>query len=140
MEFLGIGWQELVLVMVLLLVVVGPERLPGVAYQIGRAVRTMQQYARAVRDEFSDEIGYVEDQYKVLKGEVDLARSTLQAEEAKLSAQINQASTELTQATAALAEDPAKGSPSATSSPEPAVAPVDSTNSGGTPTPPPLVL
>lgn len=41
MEFLGIGYQELLLVFVLLLVVVGPERLPQMAYQIGRAVRQM---------------------------------------------------------------------------------------------------
>ena len=71
MEFLGIGYQELLLILVLMLVVVGPERLPTVAYQIGRAVRTMQRYARAVRDEFSDEIGYLEEQYKTVKGEID---------------------------------------------------------------------
>lgn len=77
MEFLGVGYQELLLILVLMLVVVGPERLPGMAYQIGRAVRTMQQYARAVRDEFSDEIGYLEEQYKTVKGEVDDARTSL---------------------------------------------------------------
>jgi len=80
-EFLGVGYQELLLILVLMLVVVGPERLPGVAYQIGRAVRTMQQYARAVRDEFSDEIGYLEEQYKTVKGEVDDARVSLQQQQ-----------------------------------------------------------
>jgi len=75
-EFLGVGYQELLLVLILMLVVVGPERLPAMAYQIGKAVRTLQQYARAVRDEFSDEIGYVEEQYKTLRGEVDATRST----------------------------------------------------------------
>ena len=95
MEFLGIGYQELLLVLVLLLVVVGPERLPAVAYQLGRAVRTLQQYARAVRDEFSDEIGYVEEQYKVIKGEVDTARSTLREEEAKMTAEMREATDSL---------------------------------------------
>ena len=56
MEFLGIGYQELLLVLVLLLVVVGPERLPTMAYQIGRAVRTMQGYARVLRHRVS--MGY----------------------------------------------------------------------------------
>jgi sec-independent protein translocase protein TatB len=74
MEFLGIGYQELLLVFVLLLVVVGPERLPSMAYQIGKAVRTMQKYARAVRDEFKDEFDYVEEQVKVVRGEIDVAR------------------------------------------------------------------
>ncbi len=83
MEFLGIGYQELLLVLVLMLIVVGPERLPSVAYQIGRAVRTLQQYARAVRDEFKDEIGYIEEQYKTVKGEVDVTRQSLREQQAK---------------------------------------------------------
>ncbi len=77
MEFLGVGYQELLLILVLLLVVVGPERLPNVAYQIGRAVRQMQRYARAVRDEFSEEIGYLEEQYRTVKGEIDTASESI---------------------------------------------------------------
>ncbi len=89
MEFLGIGYQELLLVLVLLLVVVGPERLPAMAYQIGRAVRTMQSYARAVRDEFSDEIDYLDEQYKTIKGEVDTMNTTMRQEQAKFNAELN---------------------------------------------------
>ncbi|MBA4180926.1 MAG: twin-arginine translocase subunit TatB [Anaerolinea sp.] len=107
MEFLGIGYQELLLVLVLLLVVVGPERLPAVAYQLGRAVRTLQTYARAVRDEFSDEIGYVEEQYKTIKGEVDTTRATLRQEEAKLNAELREATEPIRLATEELTKDPA---------------------------------
>jgi sec-independent protein translocase protein TatB len=82
-ELLGIGYQELLLVLVLMLIVVGPERLPSVAYQLGRAVRTLQQYARAVRDEFKDEIGFIEEQYKTVKGEVDVTRQSLREQQAK---------------------------------------------------------
>jgi Sec-independent protein translocase protein TatA len=67
-----------------MLIVVGPERLPSMAYQIGRAVRTMQKYARAVRDEFSDEIEYIEEQYRTVKGEVDTARVALREQDAQL--------------------------------------------------------
>jgi sec-independent protein translocase protein TatB len=88
LQFLGVGWQEVFLVMVLLLVVVGPQRLPTVAYQIGRAVRTMQMYARAVRDEFSEEITYLEDQYKTVRGEVDETRRSLREETAKMDAEL----------------------------------------------------
>lgn len=91
MEFLGVGYQELLLIMVLLLVVVGPERLPAVAYQIGRVVRQAQRYARAVRDEFSDEISYLEEQYKTVKGEVDTARDSVRATSAAFDAQIREA-------------------------------------------------
>jgi sec-independent protein translocase protein TatB len=102
-EFLGIGYQELLLVLILMLVVVGPERLPGMAYQIGRAVRTLQQYARQVRDEFSDEIGYLEEQVRVVKGEVGSLNSELRDQTAKFNAELRQATepiqSELRQAT-----------------------------------------
>ncbi len=106
MEFLGVGYQELLLVLILMLVVVGPERLPAMAYQIGKAVRTLQQYARAVRDEFSDEIGYVEDQYKTIRGEVDATRITLRDEQAKMNAEFREATEPIRQAAS---EDPLAG-------------------------------
>jgi sec-independent protein translocase protein TatB len=90
-EFLGVGYQELLLILVLMLVVVGPERLPGMAYQIGRAVRTLQTYARQVRDEFGDEISYIEEQYKTVKGEVDSTRDSLRQEQLKLNAELRDA-------------------------------------------------
>ena len=80
MEFLGVGYQEFLLILVLLLVVVGPERFPQMAYQVGRAVREMQKYARAVRDEFSEEMGFIQEQYDTMKGEVDEARHALREE------------------------------------------------------------
>jgi sec-independent protein translocase protein TatB len=100
-EFLGIGYQEVLLVFVLMLVVVGPQRMPQVAYQIGRAVREMQKYARAVRDEFSEEWEYLDSQAKELRGEVDSAskdlaevRRSLRAETDKMDAELKAASAE----------------------------------------------
>lgn len=92
MEFLGIGYQELLLVLVLLLVVVGPERLPTMAYQIGRAVRQMQGYARAVRDEFRDEIDYLDEQYRTIKGQVDEAQKVIREEQVKLNSEMRETS------------------------------------------------
>jgi len=97
LEFLGIGYQELLLILVLLLVVVGPERLPAMAYQIGRAVRQMQRYARAVRDEFSEEFDYLEEQVRTVRGEVDSARGTLRGEQAKFQAELRESTPSLTE-------------------------------------------
>ncbi len=91
MNFLGIGYQELLLVLVLLLVVVGPERLPTMAYQIGRAVRQMQRYARAVRDEFSEEFDYLETQYRTVRGEIETTKSTLREGQAKFESELQSA-------------------------------------------------
>jgi sec-independent protein translocase protein TatB len=90
LEFLGVGYQELLLVFVLMLVVVGPERLPQVAYQIGRAVRQMQRYARVVRDEFSDELGFIEEQYQTVRGEVDVARAEFRRQQQELDADVRE--------------------------------------------------
>ncbi|MGE0597853.1 MAG: Sec-independent protein translocase protein TatB [Dehalococcoidia bacterium] len=120
MEFLGIGYQELLLVLGLLLVVVGPERLPGMAYQLGRAVRTMQSYARAVRDEFKDEIDYLDEQYKTVKGQVDEAQREMRIEQQKLNAELREVSANVDAAAALVANDPAaapSSSPAAIAAP-----------------------
>ncbi|MFN0096487.1 MAG: twin-arginine translocase TatA/TatE family subunit [Dehalococcoidia bacterium] len=83
MEFLGIGYQEIFVVLAVLLIFVGPQRLPTVAYQIGRAVKTLQSYARVVRGEFSEEFKYLDEQYKTIKGEVDTARTELRSQQSK---------------------------------------------------------
>jgi sec-independent protein translocase protein TatB len=132
-EFLGIGYQELLLILVLLLVVVGPERLPQMAYQIGRAVRQMQLYARAVRDEFRDEIDYLDEQYRTMRGEIELAQRTLREEQAKLNEGLAEVDATLRAAEAeagsALAAPPL---PEAAAPGEPAAAP----GPGGAPSPP----
>jgi sec-independent protein translocase protein TatB len=132
-EFLGIGYQELLLILVLLLVVVGPERLPHMAYQIGRAVRQMQLYARAVRDEFRDEIDYLDEQYRTMRGEIELAQRTLREEQAKLNEGLAEVDATLRAAEAeagsVLAAAPLR---EAAAPGEPTAAP----GSGGAPSPP----
>lgn len=91
MQFLGVGYQEILVVLGLMLVVLGPERLPNVAYQIGRAVRTLQGYARAVRSEFSEEIGYIEDQYKTVRGELQTTRESFREEQARFASEMREA-------------------------------------------------
>lgn len=95
MQFVGIGYQEMLLVFVLLLVVVGPERMPTVAYQIGRAVRTLQKYARAVRDEFSDEFQYIDEQYHDLKDEFETTSSSLRKEQAQIAQELKASQAEI---------------------------------------------
>lgn len=146
MEFLGIGYQELLLVFVLLLVVVGPERLPAMAYQIGKAVRTMQKYARAVRDEFKDEFDFVEDQVKTVRGEIDVARVAVREQQRAFNSEMQAMNSSLkvdlppllpsaeTADPVAAFEPSANGATPAAAPPEPAPIP---TTSGGKP---PLVF
>jgi len=98
-EFLGVGYQEVLVILVLLLVVVGPERLPHMAYQMGKAVRTLQEYARAVRDEFHDEFDYIEEQYRTVKGEVETASNEFRSEQSRFNTELRQLSSDLKDAT-----------------------------------------
>ncbi|RME86576.1 MAG: twin-arginine translocase subunit TatB [Zetaproteobacteria bacterium] len=61
MEIFGIGWSEMLVIAIVALIVVGPERLPEVARLIGRGirgvVRSIRELEREVRrplDEIND--------------------------------------------------------------------------------------
>ncbi len=70
MEFFGVGLPELVLILVLTLIVVGPQRLPEVAAQLGRAIREFRRYSSGVSKELLDAVADLEREYKELKGEL----------------------------------------------------------------------
>jgi len=60
MQLIGIGIWELLLIMILTMVVVGPERLPEVAAQLARWIRQAQAYASYVRKDFTEVISELE--------------------------------------------------------------------------------
>lgn len=70
MEVLGVGYQEILLVAVLIVIVVGPRRMPEMAYYLGRGVKKLQRYARVVRDEFSEEFTYLNDEMEAVRSDM----------------------------------------------------------------------
>lgn len=50
------GWEGIVLLLVVLLVV-GPEKLPEIAGQLGRATRTARDLLRQAKSSLKDELG-----------------------------------------------------------------------------------
>lgn len=46
MNLFGVGSGELILILVIILLVMGPERLPQLARQWGKIVRTLSQFTR----------------------------------------------------------------------------------------------
>ena len=95
MEFLGIGYQEIIAILVVALIFLGPERLPQTAYQLGRAVRTMQRYARLVRDEFREELEYLEAEYRGIRSEMEATRAELRRQEEELRQRLRETNEEL---------------------------------------------
>lgn len=53
----GIGFPELLVIAFVALLVLGPERLPGVAKQAGQMVRQLRKFADNARDELRSELG-----------------------------------------------------------------------------------
>ncbi len=61
----GIGWQELLVILIVLLIFVGPKKLPELAKSISKAIRefarTREQVKRTLSEQFSpDEDTYLE--------------------------------------------------------------------------------
>ena len=145
MEFLGVGYQELFLVLVLMLVVVGPKRLPEVAYHIGRAVRTLQGYARVVRDEFRDEFGYLDEEMKLIKGDLAVAEESLREVQDDVR-ELRSVETDVREATEPVKQDlkegPLTAAPNGASrnGAGSAAKPADSAEEPATPPKPPLVF
>ena len=53
----GINGGELLVLALLAVLVVGPERLPGYAEQLGRGVRTLRGFLRSTRERVAEELG-----------------------------------------------------------------------------------
>ena len=56
---LGINGGELIVILVVIALVVGPERLPGYAEQLARWIRGLRQYVAAARQRVDKAIGAV---------------------------------------------------------------------------------
>jgi sec-independent protein translocase protein TatB len=53
----GIGFPELVVIAFVAVLVLGPDRLPGLAKQAAQLVRQLRRFADSARDELRSELG-----------------------------------------------------------------------------------
>ena len=60
MQMFGVGLPELIVIMVLLVVVVGPEKLPEVAADLARWIRRARAYGQHLTRDFNDVISDLE--------------------------------------------------------------------------------
>ena len=55
--FNQVGWLELTVILLLALFVFGPERLPGLAADAGKALRSVRRYLKGMTDDLKSELG-----------------------------------------------------------------------------------
>jgi len=56
MNFIGIGPQELIVILIVALIFVGPQRLPKLAADLARMLREVRQYTGGIAAEFNEAI------------------------------------------------------------------------------------
>lgn len=71
MEFFGVGTSELVLLLLLAAIVLGPERLARTARDMGKFVRDAKSYMGSFSDELKTELNVLDEIKKI---EEDLNR------------------------------------------------------------------
>jgi Tat protein translocase TatB subunit len=69
MDFLGVGLPELLVILVITLIVVGPQRLPEMASQIARAMREFRRYTSNITRDVTEALEDLEKEYKAVQEE-----------------------------------------------------------------------
>ncbi|HVM26244.1 MAG TPA: sec-independent translocase [Mycobacteriales bacterium] len=54
---LGLGWPEIGVILLLALFIVGPERLPSLAADAGRTLRSLRKQVKGLTDDLKTELG-----------------------------------------------------------------------------------
>jgi len=77
MNFFGVGAFELALVAIIAVIVLGPERIPGVAVQLARAVRYMRGYATDATADIRKELQELTKEYDEVRKEFQEFRTSV---------------------------------------------------------------
>jgi Tat protein translocase TatB subunit len=102
MEFLGVGLPELLVILVITLIFVGPQRLPEMAAQIARAMREFRRYTSSLSREVTEALEDIEKEYRTVQEEWkevgEAVRQDMKAMEAEVSGAASDARSALSEA------------------------------------------
>ena len=91
MDFLGIGLPELIVVLLIAVIVVGPKRLPEVAVQLARAIRQLRGYATDVTSQMRAELDELTREYEQVRQELREFRDSATKEVHSVTAEVDRA-------------------------------------------------
>jgi len=86
MDFLGMGWFEILIVALVALLVLGPEKLPGYARQIGKFIRQFRKVTSGVSREITKamDMDEVDENEEGIKKELKAISKSLEEDAAEL--------------------------------------------------------
>lgn len=76
MDFLGVGAPEILLVLIVALIVLGPERLPEAAGKVARVIREVRATTQGFTDQITRELQLEEWERKAREMEAEARRAT----------------------------------------------------------------
>ena len=56
----GLGWQELIIILIIALVIFGPRKLPEIGKSLGQAINGFKESTKKVQDEAKKELKDIE--------------------------------------------------------------------------------
>jgi sec-independent protein translocase protein TatB len=112
MDFLGIGLPELIVILIVAVIVVGPKRLPEVAVQIARAIRQLRGYATDVTAQMRSELDELTRDYEQVRKEVQDLRQVATKSLDSVSRDVNRTVRDVTAVIESSAEPEPKKRPS----------------------------
>ncbi len=86
MEFFGIGAPELMVILVIAIVMFGPDKIPTMAAQVGKTIREFRRYTSELTKEFDDATGDLRKEFHNIAGDL---RGELEATQADLRSQLD---------------------------------------------------
>ncbi len=91
MQFFGIGPLEILMVLVVALLVLGPQRLPEVAVQLARAIKAIRRYAATMTAEFRREFREAYQEIEQMRAELRELRQALREQVAQVGRELEEA-------------------------------------------------
>lgn len=86
MEFFGIGAPELMVILIIAIVMFGPDKIPSMAAQVGKTIRDFRRYTSELTKEFDDATGDLRKEFHNIAGDL---RGELEATQADLRSQLD---------------------------------------------------
>jgi Sec-independent protein translocase protein TatA len=96
MQMFGVGLPELMVIMVLAIVVVGPDKLPEVAADLARWIKRARAYGQHLTRDFNDVVGELEKEVGASRDDWKEIASVIRREGTGLSGILNDTTKEVT--------------------------------------------